>query len=129
MGQGKSLLPVMELDKLHLERVCAHGGAGEIGFCRVFTRAQFVGPWNFVDYAVLPPGASIGRHRHGPNEEMYLVLSGRGRMTRDHEEFAVQAGSVIVNRAGGEHSLTNVGSEPLKLFVVEIALSGEPEAQ
>jgi mannose-6-phosphate isomerase-like protein (cupin superfamily) len=109
-----------------LARVTAHGGRGRIGFRRLFDRAAFTAPVNFVDYAVVPPKGSIGLHRHGANEEIYLVLSGRGRMRLDAREFAVGPGSVVVNRPGGRHGLVNTGARDLRLFVVEVAAATAP---
>lgn len=117
----------LRLDEIELERVQAHGGQGTILFRRLLDGARSAGAWNFVDYAVVPPGASIGRHRHGANEELYLVLEGRGRMVRDGEEFEVGPGSVVLNRAFGEHGLLNDGDRPLRLFVVEVPLRGEEQ--
>jgi mannose-6-phosphate isomerase-like protein (cupin superfamily) len=90
--------------------------------------AAFASPCNYVDYAVLPPGATIGVHRHGRDEELYLVLEGSGVMHRDGEEFRVGPGSLVVNRAGGTHGLRNDGDVPLRLFVVEIALERPGQA-
>lgn len=116
------------LDRQELVRQVAHGGVGEILFKRLFEGTAFEAPIHFVDYAVLPPGVSIGRHRHGRDEELYLVLEGRGTMTRDGESFDVGPGSVIVNRAGGEHGLVNDSDGDLRLFVVEVGLGkGERE--
>ena len=111
---------VLELKDLPLERVRAHGGEGEILFHRVFHARAFRGPWNFVDYAVLPPGTSIGVHTHGENEELYLVLEGHGEMVLDGERFTVGPGSVVLNRPGGTHGLANPGPGPLRIFVVEV---------
>ncbi len=110
----------IELNELPFEEVVAHEGDGRVLFNRVFSEDAFRGPWNFVDYAVLPPGASIGIHTHGDNEELYLVLEGKGVMHLDGEEFCVGAGSVVLNRPGGTHGLRNNGDAPLKLFVVEV---------
>ena len=112
----------LRLDEVELERVRAHGGEGTILFRRLLEGDRAAGAWHFVDYAVVPPGASIGRHRHGANEELYLVLEGHGTMFRDGEEFEVGPGSVVLNRAFGEHGLRNDGEGPLRLFVVEVAL-------
>ncbi|MFH1999828.1 MAG: cupin domain-containing protein [Planctomycetota bacterium] len=112
--------PVLNLNKLPLEEVVAHDGEGRILFNRVFDEHAFHGPWNFVDYAVLPPGTSIGIHTHGANEELYLVLEGEGLMHLDGEEIPVSAGSVILNMPGGTHGLRNCGNKPLKIFVTEI---------
>lgn len=113
---------IKHLSALPLETVRAHEGAGAIGFHRLFDSSRFEGPWNFVDYAVVPPGASIGIHQHGDDEELYLVLEGAGTMHLDGEEFPVSAGSVVVNRSGGTHGLRNDGAEPLRLFVVEVGI-------
>jgi mannose-6-phosphate isomerase-like protein (cupin superfamily) len=113
---------ILNLNDLTLEEVTAHEGEGKILFNRVFHEDAFQGPWNFVDYAVLPPGKSIGVHTHGDNEELYLVLEGEGTMTLDGREFPVRPGHVILNRAEGSHGLKNTGAEPLKLFVVEVRI-------
>lgn len=101
-----------------LALVRAHGGAGEIRFRRL---VEGSGTCHFIDVAVLPPGASIGRHRHADDEEeYYLVLAGRGRMWRDGESFDVGAGDLIRNRPGGEHGLENTGDVDLTIFVFEV---------
>jgi mannose-6-phosphate isomerase-like protein (cupin superfamily) len=112
---------VLDLGALVLESVHAHDGLGRIGFRRVLGAEAFEGPWNFVDYAVLPPGASIGRHTHGDDEELYLILDGQGTMHLDGREFPVRAGHVVLNRRGGTHGLVNDSDAPLRLFVVEVA--------
>jgi len=114
---------VLDLAELPLEDVVAHGGQGRIGFHRVFHARDFVGAWNFVDYAVLPPGASIGRHTHEDNEELYLILEGEGTMHLDGRDFPVHAGHVILNRRGGTHGLENRSGRPVRLFVIEIPVS------
>jgi mannose-6-phosphate isomerase-like protein (cupin superfamily) len=109
------------LARLALDPVNAHDGDGHILFSRVASAAALAGGLNFIDYAVVPPGASIGRHRHrADEEEFYLVLSGEGLLFRDGEELAVRAGDLVRNRPGGEHGLRVVGAEPLRLFVFEV---------
>jgi mannose-6-phosphate isomerase-like protein (cupin superfamily) len=117
---------VRRLAEQALARVCAHGGEGTIDFARVFTAADFASAIQFVDYATLPPGSSIGRHTHGRNEELYLVLEGAGTMHLDGTDFQVGPGSVILNRAGGTHGLRNDSDAPIRIFVVEVGLGGGP---
>ena len=112
----------LRLDALELAQVRAHEGAGLIGFRRIFGAEDFASACDFADYAVLPPGSSIGVHRHGDDEELYLVLEGEGTMTLDGRTFRVGRGSVVLNRAGGEHGLVNDGATPLKIFVIQVAL-------
>lgn len=100
-------------------RVRAHGGAREIEFARVVERPG--GSLRFIDLSVLAPGADIGLHTHErDNEEMYVIVSGRGVMSLDGEEFEVGPGDVILNRPGGTHGLRNTGDAELRMVVVEI---------
>lgn len=101
------------------ERVRAHGGQREISFARVVTRDR--GPLRFIDLSVLDVGADIGCHTHGTdNEELYVVVSGKGLMTLDGQEFEVGPGHVILNRPGGTHGLRNIGEEALRIVVIEV---------
>ena len=109
------------LRELSLTPQCAHGGEGVIQFARIAGAAAFAGGCNFIDYAELPPGASIGRHRHSDDEEeLYLVLEGSGAMWRDGDQFTVRTGDLVRNRPGGEHGLRNTGPGVLRLFVIEL---------
>ena len=102
-------------------RVVAHAGVGTIDFLRVVHPGQLAGGVNFIDHAVLPPGASIGRHRHAADEEeLYLVLRGEGRMWRDGAEFTISAGDLVRNAPDGAHGLENTGDSDLELFVIEL---------
>ena len=109
------------LRRVQLSDVQAHGGDGLIRFARLADRESLVGGCNFIDLAELPPGTSIGPHTHArTEEEFYLVLQGRGEMTRNGETFLVESGDLIRNPPGGTHSLRNTGTEALRIFVFEL---------
>lgn len=106
--------------------VIAHDGSRPIHSKRLTEResGSFA---NFIDVSIVPVGADIGIHTHTmDNEEIYIVLSGRGLMYVDGQEFEVTDGDVIVNRPGGTHGLKNIGDVDLRLVVVEVA---EPAPQ
>lgn len=112
------------LFELVLEHGPAHEGQGDVAFRRVAVRDQLGGACNFIDYCEVPPGCTIGRHRHPiDEEEFYLVLGGHGEVWKDGESFPVNAGDLVRNRPGGSHGLRNLGSEPLRLFVFELSVS------
>ena len=72
------------LFSLPLTRVQAHGSDSSIEFCRIAEGGALAGACNFIDFAVIPPGATIGRHRHAANEEeFYLVMEGQAQLYRD----------------------------------------------
>jgi len=114
---------VFNFNSVEFEQVIAHHGKASIFFKRVTERAKG-SVCNFVDLAVVPVGADIGKHTHSlDNEEIYIVLEGKGMMYLDGEEFEVEPGHVIVNRPGGTHALKNIGKSELKLVVVEVPVS------
>jgi uncharacterized cupin superfamily protein len=118
MNHGKHF----SFESLRFEQVIAHDGLRPIFFHRTGGRADGCA-YNFLDFTVLPAGADIGIHTHeADNEEIYVVISGRGLMHLDGDQFEVGAGHVIVNRPGGTHGLKNIGDEELRLVVIEVPL-------
>ena len=75
-------LPVARLDRNLLTYGRSHEGKGEIATRMLWEHQDFRNNWGFVGHGVLPPGTSVGYHRHDRIEEAYIILSGSGRMTR-----------------------------------------------
>ena len=63
------------------------------------------------------PGATIGDHVND-KDEIYYVLSGRGRLTLNDTVREVGAGDAILTRAGDRHALEQLGDEELVIFIV-----------
>ncbi|MEF3113509.1 cupin domain-containing protein [Streptomyces chrestomyceticus] len=118
--------PVRNLRDLMAGKDRDHGGTGTIFARRVFARRPGAPGAEFIDLAVLPPGTSIGRHRHGADRETYIVLDGSGLMYRDGEEFRVGPGDIVVNAPRGEHGLLNDSGRDLRLLVFEEELEEGP---
>jgi mannose-6-phosphate isomerase-like protein (cupin superfamily) len=105
----------------NFKQVFAHGGQTSILTERVFDHQKETN-CNFIDLTIVPPGGEIGIHTHElNNEEMYIVISGEGKMVMDGQNINIATGDVIFNRPGGTHGLWNTGDEEMKLVVVEIA--------
>lgn len=68
----------------------------------------------------MPAGTSIGDHKHGDDEELYIVLEGSGVMLVDGEIKEVHAGDIIVNKPFGSHALNNNSNADLKILVMEV---------
>lgn len=96
---------------------CAHGGNETIAFARVLGSAAI----NWVDLVRIPPGSSIGCHTHGhEDEEVYIVIDGKGILTMEEWQVEVGAGDVAHNPPGGRHGLYNHGERELRLVVVGV---------
>lgn len=121
MTTDGALLDRCNVNDLRLAHTCAHGGEGEIRLARVADADAVAGACHFIEFAILPPGTSIGRHRHAATEEeFYLILGGQGRMWRDGQAFSVRAGDLVRNPPGSAHGLANIGTEDLRVFVFEV---------
>jgi mannose-6-phosphate isomerase-like protein (cupin superfamily) len=68
--------------------------------------------------ATLPPGASIGYHRHDQETEYYLILSGTGEVNDDGTVKPVKAGDAMITGNGASHSIKNTGTVPLVFHAV-----------
>ncbi len=99
----------------------AHGGKGEILFRRCWDKDSFLTNWEFVDHCILPPGTSIGYHQHNMIEEVYFLVSGRGRATVNDTTWDVKAGDAIPCTSGDSHGLYNNSKDEIELVVFSAA--------
>ena len=61
----------------------------------------------------VPPGASIGRHRHPGADEILYFQNGRARVTLGDRTSEVHAGATVFAPANTWISATNIGREPI----------------
>jgi len=106
----------------------SHGGDGPVDLYEVWSKDDFESAIDFFDRVVVKPGSTVGTHRHGDNEEMYVILSGTGTMTIDGTPTRIKAGDMILNRAGGEHGLVNDSDADIDILVLQVALHGKDGA-
>lgn len=100
----------------------SHDGAGPVDLYEIWGADNFHSNIDFCDRVVVPPDSSIGYHRHGNNEEMYILLEGEGLMTIDGKEVVVRKGDMILNQAGGHHGLLNNSAEDIDLLVIQVGI-------
>lgn len=80
--------------------------------------------WNFIAYAELPVGSTIGEHVHQDNDEIYFILDGEATLDVDGNNEAISAGDIVLTRAGSRHSVYNV-TKTLKFYAIEILQNDE----
>lgn len=121
---SSSLFRRCNVYRLKMESVSAHSGIGNVLFHRIANDVNLAGACNFIDFTQMPPGTSIGDHRHSEHEEeFYFILSGQGTMTVESESFPVAAGDLIRNPPGGMHGLRNDGPDTLSMLVFEVGVA------
>ena len=99
-----------------------YNGKGTMHMRVVWPTECFKTNWGFVNHYLLPPGNSVGYHRHNVMEEVYYILSGRGRMTVDDATYDVKAGDAATCLLGGSHGIYNNSGEDLELISIAVAL-------
>ncbi|MCL2512604.1 MAG: cupin domain-containing protein [Oscillospiraceae bacterium] len=98
-----------------------HGGEGLARMSSVYRRAELDSPLSFINYTVLPPGASIGIHTHRDDEEVYVILEGTGIMEVDGAKIPVKAGDTVLNKPFGSHALYNGPGGDMRVLIFEAA--------
>jgi mannose-6-phosphate isomerase-like protein (cupin superfamily) len=66
--------------------------------------------------ATVAPETETVEHFHRSSEELYVFLSGSGRMRLGEDEADVVAGDRVAIPPGTRHKLVNTGAEPLVLL-------------
>ena len=68
----------------------------------------------------LPPGVSVPFvHSHKRNEEVYIVVKGKGRFYVDGDEFEVAEGSVIRVDPAGQRCITADSHSSLRYICIQ----------
>ena len=91
-----------------------HGGAGSTTAYPFFADAP--GLSFFFRKRVLHKGAGIGMHQHD-KDEVYYVVSGKGRYIMDGTIRDVGPGDAMLTRIGSTHSLMQAGDDDLVILL------------
>lgn len=106
--------PAMESEVRHAMR----GGAGSVSFRHLFKPEEMTAKSRLCAVLTVPPGASIGNHRHENEDEVYYILKGSGVLDDGATRTAVAEGDAILTRHGESHAIANTGAGDLELLAV-----------
>lgn len=96
-----------------VENPRVRGGEGSV-FSRPFIEKAHPGsPIAAIALNRLPPGASIGLHRHDGEEDFYICISGVGIVNDNGVERPFHPGVFQITRSGETQALRNIGTEDL----------------
>jgi mannose-6-phosphate isomerase-like protein (cupin superfamily) len=71
-----------------------------------------------MGYTVIYPTGKTTGHAHDDMEEVYYILSGRGKMVIGGDEFPIQADDAFYVPFGQFHVTYNTGNQPLAMVWV-----------
>ena len=106
MGEGDIEMRAFDITTITHQQVA--GGKPYLEFLRESSLS--------VGLYVLPAGSVDGQSPH-TEDEVYYVVSGRGRFTSGGEDVAVQAGSILFVPAHEDHRFHTI-AEDLHILVV-----------
>lgn len=83
---------------------------------------------DYMDLHILKPNCGIGLHRHRDNQEVFLMMAGRGYMVigdwckmpereRSFEIRTLRSGHMVMLKGGNLHALMNATDEDISLFM------------
>jgi mannose-6-phosphate isomerase-like protein (cupin superfamily) len=85
---------------------------GQISYL-LLTRGQFGSGNLAITWVEGSPGSEQALHAHPANEQVYVIVRGRGVMKVAGEEQEVKAGTLVFIPLGADHAIRNTGGEPL----------------
>jgi mannose-6-phosphate isomerase-like protein (cupin superfamily) len=71
-----------------------------------------------MGYTVIYPTGKTTGHAHDDMEEVYYILTGKGKMVIGGDEFPIQAGDAFYVPFGEYHVTYNTGNQPLAMVWV-----------
>jgi mannose-6-phosphate isomerase-like protein (cupin superfamily) len=103
-----------------IEVTGAHGGTSSLLWKRFTDGNMMWSDLQSFEHVTAPPGGNVGLHVHSRTEEIYFIISGRGRMRVGDETRDVGPGDLILTPLHTAHSFQVVGDEPATFIVMEM---------
>ena len=94
------------------------GGKGAVTIQHYFKKEEIKAKCRLCSRLTLPPGASIGMHKHETEDELFIIESGNGIIDTGREKIKVAAGDAVLTGNGEEHALINDGRGPLEVIAI-----------
>ena len=85
---------------------------GQVSYL-LLTMGQFGSRSLSVTWVEGEPGSEQPVHQHSANEQVYVIVRGRGVMKVGDEEREVDAGTLVFVPPGAGHAIRNTGDEAL----------------
>lgn len=101
-------------------------GVGSVTVTKLLQPDEMLGQGRMFSRFVVPPGSSIGLHRHDGEEEFYYLLAGRGVYQHDEQEIEVGPGDLVSVDNHHSHGLANTGDEPLEFIALVLFTDEDP---
>jgi len=89
------------------------GGKGPLIMEHFMDQAMAMGAGRLFVRSVVPPGSSIGLHKHEGDSELYYILSGKALANDNGTLVEIGPGDTQFCPDGSSHGIENIGTEDL----------------
>lgn len=93
-------------------------GIGEVTVQHLFGKEEITARTRMCARLTLPPGVSIGLHKHEGEDELFIVTRGTGLIDDGKTKVPIQAGDATLTGKGEAHAVINNGREPLEIIAI-----------
>ncbi len=94
------------------------GGKGSVTLEHFMDQQMARGAGRLFAQFIIPPGASVGLHKHEGDSEVYYILEGKALVSDNGTDVVLGPGDVNFCPDGGSHSIENIGDTDLKYIAV-----------
>ncbi len=102
-------------------REAMKGGPGAVTMEHYFKKDEFGGTHARVcSKLIIPPGAGIGFHEHVTEDEVYVVLKGRGEVNDNGTIAEIGPGDSVLTGKGAGHCVKCIGDETLEILALVV---------
>ena len=96
------------------------GGKGDLCKEDIFLATESLDKFRLCATITIPDGCSIGEHSHGPDAEIYYVLSGNLQVTDNGITKELSPGDAVFTGGGTSHSVVNVSGKDATMLAIVI---------
>lgn len=93
-------------------------GKGDIKLNHILEKEEMLGKARLFARITVEPGCSIGEHPHGPDAEIYYILSGEVVVSDNGVEKTMTEGGVMITGNGESHNVENRTAQPAELLAI-----------
>ena len=93
-------------------------GIGNVTVQHLFKKEEITARTRMCSRLTLPPGVSIGMHKHENEDELFIITRGTGLIDDGKIKVPVQAGDATLTGKGEAHAVINNGREPLEMIAI-----------
>ena len=94
------------------------GGKGSITFEHFMDQQMANGAGRLFAKTIIPPGSSVGLHKHEGDSEVYFILDGKALVNDNGTEVELGPGDVNFCRDGESHGIENIGTSDLEYIAI-----------